>query len=122
MAITLRQIGPCFAAAVEGADLTRPLPPGEVAAIDLAITGLPASIASVKLTEWRIDETHSNAHTVWKSLGSPAKLDPEQRKKLEAASELAVVRGPADQAINAGKANIKIDLPRQGVSLIELTW
>ena len=33
MAIKLRQIGPCFAGEVEGADLTRPLTPEEVAAI-----------------------------------------------------------------------------------------
>ncbi|HET7340950.1 MAG TPA: TauD/TfdA family dioxygenase [Methylomirabilota bacterium] len=33
MAITLRQIGPCFAAEVEGLDLTRPLSSEEVAAV-----------------------------------------------------------------------------------------
>ena len=33
MPITTRQIGPCFAAEVQGADLTRPLSPDEVAAI-----------------------------------------------------------------------------------------
>ena len=33
MSIKTRQIGPCFAAEVEGVDLTRPLSPAEVAAI-----------------------------------------------------------------------------------------
>jgi len=33
MALTFRQIGPCFAAEVEGLDLTRPLSPDEVAAV-----------------------------------------------------------------------------------------
>ena len=33
MPVTTRQIGPCFAAEVEGVDLTRPLSPDEVAAI-----------------------------------------------------------------------------------------
>jgi alpha-ketoglutarate-dependent 2,4-dichlorophenoxyacetate dioxygenase len=33
MALTLRQIGPCFAAEAYGLDLTRPLSPDEVAAI-----------------------------------------------------------------------------------------
>ena len=33
MSITMRQVGPCFAAEVEGVDMTRPLSPGEVDAI-----------------------------------------------------------------------------------------
>ena len=33
MAVTMRQIGPCFAAEVEGIDMTRPLTPEDVAAI-----------------------------------------------------------------------------------------
>ena len=33
MAVTLRQVGPCFAAEVDGLDLTRPLSPEEVAAV-----------------------------------------------------------------------------------------
>jgi alpha-ketoglutarate-dependent 2,4-dichlorophenoxyacetate dioxygenase len=33
MPVTMRQIGPCFAADVDGVDMTRPLSPGEVAAI-----------------------------------------------------------------------------------------
>src|ERR1041384_3231066 len=33
MAVTLRQVGPCFAAEVDGLDLTRPLTPEEVAAV-----------------------------------------------------------------------------------------
>ena len=33
MAVKTRRIGPCFAAEVEGVDLTRPLAPDEIAAI-----------------------------------------------------------------------------------------
>src|SRR6202795_4589157 len=33
MPVSTRQIGPCFAAEVEGVDMTKPLPPEEVAAI-----------------------------------------------------------------------------------------
>lgn len=33
MPITIRQIGPCFAGEVEGADLTKPLPPADIEAI-----------------------------------------------------------------------------------------
>jgi xylan 1,4-beta-xylosidase len=97
--------------------------PGPTAAISLAVSGLPAEASRAKLTEWRIDVDHSNAHTVWKSLGSPAKLDADQRKKLEAASELAVVRGPVDvPAVQNGTTTITVNLPRQGVGLVEITW
>ena len=37
MPVTTRQIGPCFAAEVEGLDLTRPLSPEEVAAVASAV-------------------------------------------------------------------------------------
>src|SRR5215212_9559682 len=33
MSVTMRQIGPCFAAEVEGIDLSKPLSPDEVAAV-----------------------------------------------------------------------------------------
>ena len=96
--------------------------PGPVSAIDVALSGLPANVTAAKLTEWRIDENHSNAHTVWKSLGSPAKLDPDQRKKLEDASRLAVVRNGENTAIAGGNTTVKLTLPRQGMSLVELSW
>jgi xylan 1,4-beta-xylosidase len=96
--------------------------PGPAADISLNVAGLPADLAKATLTEWRIDETHSNAHAQWKSLGSPAKLDAQQRKQMEAASRLAVIRDAAELPLTRGSAELKLDLPRQGVSLIEIKW
>jgi len=96
--------------------------PGPAADITLNVTGLPADLTKVKLTEWRCDESHSNAYTLWKSMGSPEKPTPDQHQKLEAASELAVIQPAADQPVAAGASAIKINVPRQGVSLIELSW
>ncbi len=48
--------------------------PGPSAAVDLALTGLPASTANrpVLLQHFRIDRDHSNAFETWKRLGSLA--------------------------------------------------
>jgi xylan 1,4-beta-xylosidase len=96
--------------------------PGAAADITLNVSGLPAGLAKVKMTEWRCDETHSNAYTVWKGMGSPEKPTVEQHRKLEAASELAVMKPAADQAVSGGAAVVKVNVPRQGVSLVELAW
>jgi xylan 1,4-beta-xylosidase len=90
--------------------------------VDVALAGLPANVTAAKLTEWRIDETHSNAFTVWKTLGSPAKLNAEQRRDLENASRLAVMRSGENTPIAGGSATVKLTLPRQGMSLVELSW
>ena len=96
--------------------------PGAAADITLNVSGLPAQLTKVKMTEWRCDETHSNAFTVWKAMGSPEKPTAEQHQQLEAASELAVAQPAADHAVAGGAAAIRLNVPRQGVSLVELVW
>ena len=39
--------------------------PGPTAQVTLSISGLPAGLAKVRMTEWRIDDAHSNAYTAW---------------------------------------------------------
>jgi xylan 1,4-beta-xylosidase len=96
--------------------------PGPTAHITLNISGLPADLVKVRMTEWRVDDTHSNAYTAWKAMGSPVKPTAEQHRQLEAASELSVSQSPTDLPIAGGHATVKLDLPRQAVSLIELAW
>lgn len=96
--------------------------PGPAADITLNVTGLPAGVSQVDLTEWRCDENHSNAYSAWKAMGSPAKPTPEQHQQLEAASELATLQKRHQVAVSPGKATITLNLPRQSVSLIELAW
>jgi xylan 1,4-beta-xylosidase len=96
--------------------------PGPVAEVALNIGGLPADIAKVKMTEWRVDETHSNAHTAWKKMGSPPNPTRSQHDEIEAASELATIQKPMDVPVAEGKTTVKLSLPRQSVSLVELTW
>lgn len=96
--------------------------PGPTAEVSLSIGGLPADAKNAKLTEWRIDQTHSNAFTAWKQMGAPEKPTEEQHRQLEQAGQLAVARGPVDQAVSGGTAAVKVELPRQAVSLIEIAW
>lgn len=95
---------------------------GPVAAIDLSVSGLPAGIKTPKLSHYRIDADHSNAYEVWKRLGSPLKPTTEQLAMLEKASALASVTPPTLSPIVDGKTKLNINLPRQGVSLLVLSW
>jgi xylan 1,4-beta-xylosidase len=76
-----------------------------------------------KLRHYRIDTTHSNAYTVWKNMGSPAKPTAAQYKQLEQASELAALKdAPSSVDVTDGKATLKFALPRQAVSLLVVEW
>ena len=96
---------------------------GPDANVTLTLDGLGVKQGRAKLTHYRIDTTHSNAYTVWKAQGSPAKPSADQYKALEAASELATLKGsPATIAVADGKATLPIVLPRQAVSLVVVEW
>ncbi len=94
--------------------------PGPEAAVGLNIAGLPAT--RILVQHYRIDQTHSNAYTVWKSMGSPQDPSPSQYKQLEAAGQLQLLESPRWIVAEGGKAQLNFGLPRQGVSLVELSW
>ena len=95
--------------------------PGPLAAVDLSLAGLPAGVTQAKLSHYRVDETHSNAYTVWKGFGSPVAVTRPQYAQLQAASQLtALADAPASVAIANGTSALKFSLPRQGVSLLVL--
>ena len=95
--------------------------PAPEAAVRLAVSGLPAAAKKATMRHYRIDETHSNAWTAWKNMGSPQQPTAEQYKALEAAGQLQELKPPATIAI-AGPVNLELTLPRQGISLIQLSW
>ena len=97
--------------------------PGPDAAVRLAVTGLPANLALVRVTHDRIDQEHSNAYAAWLRMGSPIAPDAKQYATLRAAGELATLAGsPATAPVAAGRAELAFTLPRQGVSLLLLEW
>ena len=96
---------------------------GPDAAVTLAMTGLPAEVASATVTHYRIDQQHSNAYAEWVRMGSPIAPDPAQYAALQQASELATLEGsPAAIGVAGGKATVAFTLPRQGVSLVVVRW
>jgi xylan 1,4-beta-xylosidase len=94
--------------------------PGPDAAIQLDISGLALNGKKPAVHHYRIDETHSNAWTAWKTMGSPQQPTPEQYQALETAGQLQ----EAPSAVTTLGAEMKLDLrlPRQGISLLQLSW
>jgi xylan 1,4-beta-xylosidase len=89
--------------------------------IAVTINGLPA-VQAIKVTEYRIDNEHSNSYEVWKKMGSPANPTTAQIAELEKAGQLKTVPHPEKVNAKNGLAVVNIALPRQGVSLLKLDW
>jgi xylan 1,4-beta-xylosidase len=76
----------------------------------------------VLVHHYRIDDQFSNSFEKWKAMGSPQQVSEAKYKELEAAGQLQLYTSPEWSAVQDGKVVIEFDLPRQGVSLIRLTW
>jgi xylan 1,4-beta-xylosidase len=87
-------------------------------AIHLTVDGLAGK--SVLASEFRIDETHSNAYQAWKEMESPAHPSPDQAAQLQKAGQLEQVVPENRLRVEHGKAAIDLTLPRQGVTLVRL--
>ncbi len=96
--------------------------PGAAAEVTLSASGLPLAKGSAQIQHFRIDQDHSNAFTAWQRLGSPQQPTAGQYRQLEQAGRLSVLGGPAQAEIVDGQAALRVSLPRQGVSLLVLTW
>ena len=90
------------------------------AEIHLTIDGLPAGSAT--LSHQRIDGDHSNAYEAWKRMGSPQPPSSRQYRELEADGQLQALAPTRRVEIHDGRAELSFTLPRQGVSLLRLTW
>ena len=96
---------------------------GPEAAVELALSGMPANVNEVKLIHYRVDEHNSNAYGAWKRMGSPIAPNQRQYTQLQEASRLAsLADAPATVRVQQGAATLKFTLPRQGVSLLQLEW
>ena len=95
---------------------------GPNAVITLSVQGLPTAAQRLLLTHYRIDASHSNAYSVWQSMGSPQHPTPDQQRQLEAAGQLQLLNSPSWIWNQSAAASIEFELPRQAVSLIRLEW
>jgi xylan 1,4-beta-xylosidase len=94
--------------------------PAPDADVTVNITGIPAGRALVR--HYRIDDDHSNAYTVWREMGAPQQVTRDQYKKLEDSGQLELLTSPKWVDVAGDKAAIEFSLPRQGVSLLQVTW
>ncbi|GAA1839513.1 beta-xylosidase [Microlunatus capsulatus] len=86
--------------------------------VQVAVTGLDA--ARYSLEHHRVDAEHSNAHSVWRDLGSPQDPTPEQLAALHARQGLEALAPPRDVTPQEGTVALVVDLPLPSVSLLVL--
>lgn len=95
---------------------------GTDSAVRVTIRGLPKDANRVRLLHYRIDDTHSNAYTAWKAMGSPQTPSEDQLAQLKSKEGLQLLDSPRWLVAGEGIVTIDVDLPRQSVSLMQLDW
>ena len=88
--------------------------------VTVTVDGVPAR--RVRLAHYRIDEHHSNAYTLWKEMGSPQSPSAVQYAELKAAGGPQLLEAPRWVNVKAGRVRLSMSLPRQAVSLLQLSW
>lgn len=87
--------------------------------VTVRVSGVPAESYSVE--EYRIDADHSNAHTVWKALGSPQDPSDDELASIHARQGLETVGSAREvSAGDDGSLIITTRLPLPAVSLLVL--
>jgi xylan 1,4-beta-xylosidase len=94
--------------------------PGPEARVRVELNGVSGKPA--RHQHFRVDESHSNAFTLWLALGSPQEPTAGQVTELEEASRLAGADGPDGFTEAGGRLGFEILVPRHGVSLVLLEW
>jgi xylan 1,4-beta-xylosidase len=88
--------------------------------INFEIRSVPAS--KITLTEYRIDNDHSNSYEVWKKMGSPQNPSEEQISILEESGQLQKAGEAKQLKVRKGILSMQVSLPRQGVTLFSIEW
>jgi xylan 1,4-beta-xylosidase len=96
--------------------------PAPDAPIEVTITGMPAEAWHSLIEHFRVDANHSNSFAAWKQMGSPQSPSPEQYDKLQSAGQLQLLESPRWASIVGHQIQVEFALPRQGLSLVRVTW
>jgi xylan 1,4-beta-xylosidase len=96
--------------------------PAPEATVKLTVNGIPEASKRILLSHYRIDSDHSNAYTLWQQMGSPQNPTPEQYSRLEVAGQLHLLDSPRWTSNQGGSIDLTFALPRQAVSLVQLSW
>lgn len=92
------------------------------APLDISFEGLPLGVRRALVRHYRVDARMSNAYAVWKVMGSPQQPSAEQYARLVAAGQLQLLSSPEWVEAEGGRARLRFELPRQGLSLVQLSW
>lgn len=90
------------------------------ATVRLSLRGLPDG--RFLLNHYRVDQEFSNSYTLWKKMGSPQSPSAKQIAQLEEAGQLKLFTSPEYVNVKEGRVNYDLELPRQGISLLQYTW
>jgi xylan 1,4-beta-xylosidase len=96
--------------------------PAGAAPIEMIVRGLASAPGRCLVEDYRIDSTHSNAFTAWKEIGSPQSPSPAQQERLESAGQLQLLHSPTWTTVEQGAVHLEFSLPRQGLSLVRVSW
>jgi xylan 1,4-beta-xylosidase len=95
---------------------------GLSAPVTANIKGVPKNVSRVRVSHYRIDDTHSNAYTVWKAMGSPQDPSPAQYAELKGKDGLQLLESPRWVDVQKGAITVSTDLPHHSISLLHLDW
>jgi xylan 1,4-beta-xylosidase len=86
----------------------------------LTVQGIPVRRAT--LTQYRIDGRHSNSYETWEKMGSPQNPTVDQIARLERSGRLEEFSESSEIEIKNGVATVNMQLPRQAVSLVKISY
>jgi xylan 1,4-beta-xylosidase len=92
------------------------------APVELAVSGMPPVVRQVLIEHFRVDSSHSNAYAEWQRLGSPMQPSSHEYRQLEESGQLQQLGSPQWRSVKEGKIMLEFTLPRQGLSLLRITW
>jgi xylan 1,4-beta-xylosidase len=95
---------------------------GDSAATAITVKGLPKGVSRVRLTHYRIDDSHSNAYTVWKAMGSPQNPSAGQIAELKDKEGLELLDAPSWLTPQDGTVTLNTVMPSHSISLMRLDW
>jgi xylan 1,4-beta-xylosidase len=90
--------------------------------IDLSLNGLKGDTKRALVEHFRVDTDHSNAYATWKEMGAPQTPSDRQNENLRTASQLQLLDSPSWLSLQGGSMHLQFSLPRQGLSLLRITW
>jgi xylan 1,4-beta-xylosidase len=92
------------------------------ASVEVTIKAPKNNPTRTRITHYRIDGDNSNAYTQWLEFNSPQTPAPDTLARLHAAAELEFLEPVRFCDVHNGKVKLNFNLPRYGVSLIEIRW